>query len=583
MKNSYLKSLFSVLVFLSASLSWADLKATVDRSEIADNESLQLVVRYSGQPMVGEPDFSGIERHFDIVSNSRQQQYSVINGNSESFTDWKMLLLPKRSGELEIPSLTFKGSASKPIKINVQSATSRANSSTQNTKNQAVYTETEVDKASAYLQEQVMLTVRLITSVQLQDFSLTELEIPNTLIQKAAENQYQKVINGINHLVVEIKFALFPQQIGKVEIPPLRMGAYEVTGYGQFGGFPTRGKRILRLTEGKTIDILPKPDTVSADQWMPSSNLSISDNWSNGSANLKVGEPVTRTITINAQGLTAAQIQPLPEQPSDNYKLYPDQPRLSDQAGSKGILGQRIETYAIVPSKAGTLVMPPIQIQWWDTTNNKLQTSTLAAKTLSVLAADPIDISADNSTGTLQTQLNDSPSTETSIPNSPQIQKLATLYRWSLLLNGLLITALIVVLYFQGFKVKPMSAESNAAELTAEDKETSLGSRNLRRQFKLIKRQASNGNLSAMRAGILKWGSYLFPEQAPESLKQLGKSLGNAELIHQFSQLDQHLFNSYASADEFNTAELIANLKRYRRPVTKQESAGGLKPLYPDQ
>ena len=86
-----------------------------------------------------------------------------------------------------------------------------------------------------------------------------------------------------------------------------------------------------------------------------------------------------------------------------------------------------------------------------------------------------------------------------------------------------------------------------------------------------------------MRAGILKWGSYLFPEQAPESLKQLGKSLDNAELIHQFSQLDQHLFNSYASADEFNTAELIANLKRYRRPVTKQESTVGLKPLYPDQ
>ena len=45
---------------------------------------------------------------------------------------------------------------------------------------------------------------------------------------------------------------------------------------------------------------------------------------------LKVGEPVTRTITISARGLTAAQINPY-QNFSDNFKLYPDQPKLDDQ------------------------------------------------------------------------------------------------------------------------------------------------------------------------------------------------------------------------------------------------------------
>ena len=153
----------------------------------------------------------------------------------------KCFYCPNAVASLRYPLLLLRAVPASQSKLMFNRQPQGANSSTHSNRNQPVYTETEVDKASAYLQEQVMLTVRLITSVQLQDFSLTELEIPNTLIQKAAENQYQKVINGINHLVVEIKFALFPQQIGKVEIPPLRMGAYEVTGYGQFGGFPHQG------------------------------------------------------------------------------------------------------------------------------------------------------------------------------------------------------------------------------------------------------------------------------------------------------------------------------------------------------
>ena len=570
MKSYYLKDLLFCLVLLCPLLSWAELSAKVDRTELATNESLQLVGRFSGQAIAGEPDFSPIEKDFEILSTSRQQQYSVINGRSESFTDWKILLLPKRSGQLLIPPLNYKGNSSKAVAINVRAVNSAANSANK----QPVYTETTVDKETAYVQEQIILTIRLVTSVRLQDFSLSELEVPDALIQKVDETQYQKIINGRNHLVVEIKFALFPQVVGKLEIPALRMGAFESREFSQFGSFSTRGNRILRLTEGKTIDILPKPTHIPATQWMPSSGLSMSETWSDNSNTLKVGEPITRTITLRAQGLTAAQIQPLPELQNDNFKVYPDQPKLEDQTSSQGLLGVRTETLAIVPSQTGELNLPPIKVEWWDTVNNRRQTSTLASRSFNVIAADPIENSAAAIPATDPLQLDNNLGSNSDFSGSVGIQQVSELTRWSMALNALLIAVLVSMLYLYRTPRTKATAAQTDQPLSNTGK--------LSQQLKLIEKQASVNNLGAMRDNILLWGTSLFPDQPPTTLEQLGLLMDSDQLMEQFALLDRHLFQPNLNAGKFDTAVIISILKRFRRPSENKKTHRGLKPLYPN-
>ena len=117
--NRVFKNSTMILLLLVAIPSWASLSSTVDRTQIETNETLQLTVRYSGKSSSGEPDFSAIEKDFSIASNSKQQQYSWVNGESTSYTDWKLLLIPKRQGKLAIPSLNFMGSRSQAVAINV--------------------------------------------------------------------------------------------------------------------------------------------------------------------------------------------------------------------------------------------------------------------------------------------------------------------------------------------------------------------------------------------------------------------------------------------------------------------------------
>ena len=197
--NKVFKNSTLILLLLAAIPSWASLSSTVDRTQIETNETLQLTVRYSGKAPSGEPDFSAIKEDFSIASNSKQQQYSWVNGESTSYTDWKILLIPKRQGKLTIPSLNFMGSRSQAIGINVRPA----NTSASNTSGQPVFIQTSIDKNSAYIQEQIVLTHRLHYSVPLQDILISEFEIPDAIIQQVSEERFNKRINGKNYSIIE--------------------------------------------------------------------------------------------------------------------------------------------------------------------------------------------------------------------------------------------------------------------------------------------------------------------------------------------------------------------------------------------
>ena len=563
MNVSMVKNLLPLLLLAVSTLSWAALTATVDRSVIDSNETLQLVIRYDGQVMTGQPDFSPLENDFEILSNNRQQQYSWVNGQSESYTDWTMVLMPKRTGLVLIPSLNFKKDVSNAVEIRVRSASAAAAGAGK----QPIYTETLVDKESVYIQEQLVLTHRLYTSVQLSDLSLSDLNVPDVILQKIGDNQYQKTINGRNYLIVEIKYALFPQVAGKLVIPALRFGAYESNGRSQFGGFTNRGTRIFRSTESKIVDVNARPAHIAADQWMPSSEVQLAEQWSTDLNNLTVGEPVTRAIAISAAGLTGAQITPIQIIESDDYKIYPDQPQLQEQAKDSTIVGTRTETLAMVPGRAGEITFPAINVRWWDTVNQRMQTASLAAKTVQVRPSTAVAISP----ATVQPQAMES----LAIGASEKPSELSLLTNLSLAFNALLIAALALLLL-----KRPRSGL--AGRTSAEPATPALLS--LKQKFKAIEIQADKNNMMGMRDAILVWGRQLFAETPPTTLKDLSLLLADLELQQQFTQLDRQLYKDDASGDQLDIQLLLQRLKQQSSFSRKSTAKRGqeLQSLYPE-
>jgi hypothetical protein len=426
---------------------------------------------------------------------------------------------------------------------------------------QPVFIETTVDKDSAYIQEQVILTHRLHYSVPLQDISISEFEIPDAIIQQISEERFNKRINGKNYSIIEIKFALFGQSVGRLKIPSQQFSAFETSNSG-FGGFFSRGNRVIRLTEEKTVAISAIPAHLSASQWMPSSQVKIEQSWSENSGTLTAGEPITRTIKISALGLTAAQIQPLPDLENSELKLYPDQPTLEDKQTNRGILGERTESLAIVPNQAGQISIPAIEVEWWDTVNNRMQTSRLPEKTFNVIASNKVNQVNATQPAVSQPVVMDTETHHSEIP---------AITRWSLGLNALLIALLVGLFYWRKTPTAVKPTKSPKAVITA------------KQQLKKIEKLAAKNKLAEMRDSILHWGAEVFPQQPPRSLNQLADLMGNPELKQQFRQLDQSLFKADSDTDfEVESNRMIKALKQFVPVKTKNHSARKeLKPLYP--
>ena len=395
LKNLQNLTTLLTLLLLSYAAS-AELVAKVDRSVLDSNETLRLELRYDSQVFRGEPDVSALSSDFEVLSNNRQQSYSSVNGKTQSFTAWTLQLRPKRVGILLIPSFNFKGDISNAIELRVRAAP--ANPTAANPGSQPIYTETLVDSESIFVNQQLILTHRLYTSINLRDFSLSELKIDNALLHRLGDTTYQKIINNRTYLVLEVKYAIFPESIGLLKIPALRFGAFEVNSQSQFGVFNNRGNQVIRDTQAKSVTVLPQPSSASTNGWMPSKNVSLEQRWSGSLNNITVGEPITRTMTITARGLSASQITPLDTLQSDNYRSYPDQPQLNQQMTDSDLISTRIESLAIVPNSPGKIVLPAIELPWWNTDTGRQEVARLAAV---ILEVKPSNVTVDLSSNEL--------------------------------------------------------------------------------------------------------------------------------------------------------------------------------------
>ena len=76
--------LIIIALALASQSAWADLVATVDRTIITDLDMVTLTIRASNESSGIELDLTGIEKDFNIVSNSSRQNssMSIINGLS---------------------------------------------------------------------------------------------------------------------------------------------------------------------------------------------------------------------------------------------------------------------------------------------------------------------------------------------------------------------------------------------------------------------------------------------------------------------------------------------------------------------
>lgn len=361
------------------------LTASVDRKQITENDSFRLFLRYDEQVGFGQPDLTVLKKDFRVLNQQRSNQFRSMNGKTVSFTEWVLVLSPLKTGKLVIPALKFDGQTSQAIEVSVSELP-------QSVKDQIAkefFFDIKVDNKSTYVQAQVIYTEKLYYSVNHEDATLSELKVTDAnVIQLGDVRQYNTSINGQRMGVYERRFAIFAEESGEMVIPGQKFSANIVNAYNRW----SRGRPVTIVAKPIRIEVKATPASYPQGPWLPSPQISISDRWSKPYSEWQVGEPVTRNITINAQGLSGSQLPSISLPIVEGVKYYPDQSEYTDKTDSLGIQGLLQQSLAIVPTKSGRIRIPEMRIPWWNITNNKLEFAILPAQTVIVAAGSEINI-----------------------------------------------------------------------------------------------------------------------------------------------------------------------------------------------
>ncbi|MEB0042792.1 MULTISPECIES: BatD family protein [unclassified Pseudomonas] len=392
--HTFLISLALCCVALSAQA--AMLVASVDRARLNAGETVELTLESDDPTLFGKPDLSALDNDFTVQGTRQVNHLTTLDGGSQATTRWIITLLPRQNGTVEIPSLQLGKLTSQPITLQVTQGEDQA----QGNALAPVFIEASLDQDSVYVQAQAVLTLRIYHSVPLfDDSNLTPLVIPDTRIERLGDTRtYEKLINGIRHGVIEMRYAIYPQRSGNLLIPAQVFSATLVQdspsqtqdqGHSAQPSAPKPGKLVHVSSTEITLSVKAQPVDYPADSpWLPARSVSLSEDWNPEPDHSLVGDSLTRSLTLKAEGLSSAQLPPLPATTVSGLRRYPDQPQLSNQASDRGLIGSRIEREALVPTRTGAIDLPTVDVVWWNTHEDHLEHSSLPARTLQV-ASNP--------------------------------------------------------------------------------------------------------------------------------------------------------------------------------------------------
>ncbi|MEK1842125.1 MAG: BatD family protein, partial [Pseudomonas sp.] len=400
--TAFLLALLPALLLCTVQAQAAELVASVDRSRLNSGETVELTLETSDVTQFGKPDLTPLEPLFEVRGTRQVNQLNTLNGDTQATTRWIITLMPRQNGSVVIPSLQLGDVQSQPITVQVIESETQDSSNTL----APVFIEASLDQNSVYVQAQAILTLRIYHSVSLyDDSSLTPLQIPDARIEQLGDSRtYEKVINGLRHGVIEMRYAIYPQHSGELTIPAQMFSATPVDTRPSQDATPQGpkpGKQMRVKSAEIPLTVKAKPGTYPADvPWLPARSLSLGESWSPEPDHLQVGDSLTRSLTLNAEGLASSQLPPLPATEINGLRRYPDQPVLGNQSSERGLIGSREDREALVPTRTGNIDLPSVEVVWWNTFEDHLEHSSLPARTLQV-ASNP-SLIVDTPTGSPQ-------------------------------------------------------------------------------------------------------------------------------------------------------------------------------------
>ena len=556
-------SIFLVL-FLNTAQA-ANIVASLDRNQIFLDESFRLIFQ-ADDSVDDDPDFNPLRKNFEILNQSQSTNLSFVNGRYSRKGIWSLDLMAKKAGSFTIPSISFGKDQSPALRIKINDPSTAKK---QVTKNKDVFLQLEIEEDEAWVQSQVVLKVRLFSRISMNNLRSSEPETndPDAIIKQLGNaSSFEAFRDGVRYAVHELRYAVFPQHSGKLTFKPIIFEGRISRARSQsfIDQFMNTGERKRVRSGIISIDVQPRPSNIKQSDWLPAKSIRLSEEWSEEDlSQLNNGEPVTRTITITADGMMAENLPDLKMAEINGLKQYPDKAAIENKVTNQGISSVKQIKVALIPTRSGDFKLPAIKLPWWNTKTGKMEVARLPEKLISAhgQAAAPV------APEIISSQTDENKSNPITLDEATQIAR-ASYWPWlSLFLGGGWLITLIAL-----FRKKPV--------ITSTTSKAKVDLTSLRTLEKTVLKHCNNNDASQTKDALLTWAKARWPELNISNLATICPNV-STDLSAEIKALNTALYSAEASQWQANL--LIKAFKDFRQNKpehNKQIKTQQLEPLY---
>ena len=344
-------------------------QATVDRAVVRINESFTYVLRAEGA-VRGEPEVAPLATQFDVLNASSSRRIGVVNARATEVNEWQFQLMPKAAGEFTIPAVRIGDRQSNAVSMRVLASDPNASAAAD------IFMELIAEPDVVYAQSQVLFTLRLFVGVSTGRATLTAPETMGVeaIVEKLGEDgSYQTTRGGRDFTVRERRYAVFPQQAGTLTIGPVTFEAMVIPDRG-FSRVQRFRSDVLELTVQPAV---APPAALAGAAWLPAKRVTLTEQWTEPSADLAVGIPRTRTIGVEGLGLLETQLPDVPLESQAGIRQYADRPELAREITADGLLSRRSVSYAVIAQTPGDVTLSGVRLPWFNVTTQRWEVAEL--------------------------------------------------------------------------------------------------------------------------------------------------------------------------------------------------------------
>lgn len=297
-----------------------------------------------------------------------------ISHPSKMETTWTIPLQPVSSGQIIIPELKVGDGETAQSTLTVSEVSNIKQPLLPTNPDQLQPQSVEPEQASHLLESQVSAeevyknelltyTVTVVKRADPENRPPVIANLDDAKVISVGDPVEDKQIFGDHYQeTVAYTYLVFPEKQGTLVLPSAILASDKNQKSGEH-----------------TIAVKPIPASFHEleNKWLPSSGISVDDRWEPQTSYVKIGQPLTRTITITGINNISEQLPDVPTPTISDVRVYRDSEKSDLQYQNGMVISKRIIKQIFIPEKNVPFTAPAVDINWWNTISNRAQVASL--------------------------------------------------------------------------------------------------------------------------------------------------------------------------------------------------------------